>query len=312
LKNPDFVVLTGDLVYGDGRASEYRTHFFPQFLNEMASPDTGSALFANSLIVGVPGNHDILDRNVGRYPDLQAYFYYWRETLNGPLTKGDPSSPVLTGNEDRQQAIEAAAGPNYPRMANFSFDYGNSHWTCIDANRYVNWNDPKLRAWLRDDLMKAQNKTWRFIALHQPPFHSATTHQEEKQIRAIADIFEEGKVDVVFCGHVHNYQRTYPIQVGPKKGATKDVLAQNDWPIDKQYDGQTDTHPKGIIYLVDGAGGAETYEPEFEKDHSKWNPFQQVYSGDYSSSYVTIRGRTFKLVQTNKDGKVVDRFTIQK
>jgi 3',5'-cyclic AMP phosphodiesterase CpdA len=312
LKKPDLVVLTGDMVYGSGRASEYRTNFFPQFLSEISSPKSGSNLFGNSLIVGVPGNHDILDRNVERTADLQAYFYYWREPLNGPLEKGDPSSPVLKGPDERIKAITDAAGPNYPRMANFSFDYGNAHWTCIDANGYVNWNDPKLRAWLKADLASASKKTWRFVALHQPPFHSSRSHAGEKQIRAVADIFEEGKVDIVFGGHVHNYQRSFPIQVGPKKGAAKEVLNQNDWPVDTSYDGSTNTHPKGIIYIVDGAGGAGLYQPEYEQDKSKWLPFQQVYSGDYSSSYVTIKGKTFSLVQINKDGKEIDRFTIQK
>jgi hypothetical protein len=312
LTKPDFVMLTGDLVYGNGRASEYRTNFFPQFLSEIASPKSGSNLFANSLIVGVPGNHDILNRNVGRTSDLMAYFYYWREPLNGPLELGSPSSPVLNGPDARKQAIMDASGPNYPRMANFSFDYGNAHWTCLDANPYVNWNDPKLRNWLKEDLAKASNKTWRFVALHQPPFHSSESHANEKQIRAIADLFEEGRVDIVFGGHVHNYQRSYPIQVGSKKGATKEVLDQNDWPVDKTYDGIKNTHPKGIIYLVDGAGGADLYEPEYEQDKSKWLPFQQVYSGDHSSSYVKVKGKTFLLVQINKDGKEIDRFTVQK
>jgi predicted phosphodiesterase len=313
LKNPDFTVLTGDMVYGSGRASEYRTNFFPQFLSEVASPKSGSGLFANTLVVGVPGNHDILNRNVAREADLQAYFYYWREPLNGPLTEiGEPNSPVLSGPEDRKNAIIAASGPNYPRMSNFSFDYGNAHWTCIDANPYVNWNDPKLRAWIKDDLAKASKKTWRFIALHQPPFHSSTSHAGEKQIRPLADLFEEGHVDIVFGGHVHNYQRSYPIQVGPKKGASKEELNMNDWPVDKTFDGATNTHPKGIIYIVDGAGGASLYEPEFEQDRSKWLPFQQIYSGDFSSSYVTVKGKTLTLIQTNLDGKEVDRFTIQK
>jgi 3',5'-cyclic AMP phosphodiesterase CpdA len=313
LKKPDFVVLTGDMVYGSGRASEYRTNFFPQFLSEVASPKSGSALFGNALTVGIPGNHDILNRNVEKTPDLQAYFYYWREPLNGPLKQiGEPSSPVLTGPPARIDAIVQASGPNYPVMSNFSFDYGNSHWTCLDANPYVNWSDPKLREWLRQDLASAADKTWRFVAFHQPPFHSSTSHAGEKQMRAVADIFEEGNVDVVFAGHVHNYQRTYPIQVGPKKGAAKEDLLKNDWPIDTTFDGKTNTHPKGIIYIVSGAGGASLYEPQFEQDKSKWLPFQQVYSGDFSSSYVSIRGRSFTLVQTNKDGQEVDRFTIEK
>ena len=29
-------------------------------------------------------------------------------------------------------------------MANFSFDYGNAHWTVLDSNKNVDWTDPSL------------------------------------------------------------------------------------------------------------------------------------------------------------------------
>ena len=41
---PDFVMLTGDLVYSEGRASEYRRKLFPQFLSEVTSPKSDSHL----------------------------------------------------------------------------------------------------------------------------------------------------------------------------------------------------------------------------------------------------------------------------
>ena len=40
------------------------------------------------------------------------------------------------------RAFTEAAGEAYPRMTNFSFDYGNAHWTVIDSNPYVDWTDP--------------------------------------------------------------------------------------------------------------------------------------------------------------------------
>ena len=33
-------------------------------------------------------------------------------------------------------------------MANFSFDYGNAHWTVLDSNPNVNWMDPALSDWV--------------------------------------------------------------------------------------------------------------------------------------------------------------------
>ena len=47
-------------------------------------------------------------------------------------------------------------------MANYSFDYGNSHWTFLDSNVYVDWSDVYLRNWLARDLAAAKDATWKF------------------------------------------------------------------------------------------------------------------------------------------------------
>ena len=38
-----------------------------------------------------------------------------------------------------------------------SFHYGNSHWTVLDANTYMDWNNPSLREWLAADPAAAQS-----------------------------------------------------------------------------------------------------------------------------------------------------------
>jgi len=313
MKRPDFVVMTGDIVYDSGRISEYTEKYFPYYNASAALRSVGAPILRHTLTVGAPGNHDILDRNFSQKPDLLAYFLYWIQPLNGPLTTdGDPLTPTLSGPAEAQAAFRSAAGNAYPRGANYSFDYGNAHWTVLDANRYVNWSDPKLRAWLTEDLRRAQGKTWRFIALHQPPFHSSPTHQAEKQIRAVADIIEQGKVDVVFGGHVHNFQRTYPISVGNKAGKDIANREQNDWPINTKFDGKKNTRPEGVIYIVDGAGGAPMYDTNLNTNPSKWLPFTQNYIADFGFSHIRISGRKFVLEQIDKEGKMVDAITITK
>ena len=311
--NPDLLVLTGDIVYDNGRVSEYKSEFWPYHTRSDAWPSKGSPLLTQTLTVGVPGNHDILMRDLNRFPDAQAFFYYWNQPLNGPLTQvGEPGSTVLTGTPERLAAFQKAAGPNYPRGANFSFDYGNAHWTCLDANPYVDWTNPKLHQWLKDDLAKAAKKTWRFVSYHQPSFHSSTTHQGEKQMRLVQEIFEEGKVDIVFCGHVHNSQRTFPIQVGAKKGASREELVKDDWAVDKQFDGVKNLKPNGVIHIVDGAGGRGLYNVDFNGAPEKWKPFQAIYIADHNFSHVTVKGKRLVLKQISRTGTEVDRMTIQK
>ena len=123
-------------------------------------------------------------------------------------------------------------------MANFSFDYGNSHWTVLDANTYMDWNNPALREWLTKDLAAAQSATWRFVAFHQPGFNSSVEHFPEQQMRPLSPIFEAGHVDIVFSGHVHNYQRSFPLTF-PRRtrwrrpGAKGEVAGE--WKLDKAF-----------------------------------------------------------------------------
>jgi len=41
-------------------------------------------------------------------------------------------------------------------MSNFSYDYGNAHWTVIDSDTYVDWTDSTLKAWVANDLANSK------------------------------------------------------------------------------------------------------------------------------------------------------------
>ena len=162
-------------------------------------------------------------------------------------------------------------------MTNFSFDYGNAHWTVLDSNPYVDWTDRELKEWVASDLAAAKGATWRFVGFHHPGFNSAKEHFEQQHMRLLAPVFEAGKVDVVFNGHVHNYQRSYPLRFVPDKQGTLLVggrdgktvrgrVVNGRWTLDKSFDGRTDTTPDGVIYVVTGAGGQHLYNPEQQDD----------------------------------------------
>ncbi len=174
---PDFVLIAGDIVYTRGRISEYREKFWPVYDSDVAALTAGAPLLRSTLFVGVPGNHDLAGRDLDKYPDGLAYFLYWDQPLNGPMgQEGGRLVPNLVANEANRAAFLQAAGPAYPRMATFSFDYGGAHWTVLDSNPYVDWTDPDLRAWVERDLAAARDATWRFVAFHHPPFNSSQAH----------------------------------------------------------------------------------------------------------------------------------------
>ena len=315
-EKPDFVMVTGDIVYGRGRISEYRERFWPVYNADDPSPSVGGPLLRSTLTVAAPGNHDVASRNMGQYPDGLAFYYYWAQPLNGP--KDGPYTLPLTGPEPNQKAFLDAAGPAYPRAVNFSFDYGNAHWTVLDANGYVNWRDPALRAWVERDLAAAKDATWRFVAFHHPGFNSSRNHFEQQQMRLIADVLEAGRVDVVFNGHVHNYQRSFPLRFVADRGEDGRMVRNRDlvpgkWTLDKVFDGKTKTRPEGVIYLVTGAGGAGLYNPEQQDKPETWQAFTDKYVAKvHSITVADVVGKTLTVRQVSADGAELDRFAVTK
>ena len=81
--------------------------------------------------------------------------------------------PIIKASDANRKAFMDGAGEKYPRMTNFSFDYGNAHWTVLDSNPYFDWNDSLLKDWVRKHLENAQHATWRFILFHHPGFISS-------------------------------------------------------------------------------------------------------------------------------------------
>ncbi len=308
--HPDFVFIPGDIVYMHGRGAEYRENFFPIYNAGEASPKTGAPLLRSILFTASLGNHDAGGRNLDANRDGLAYFLYWAQPLNGP--SGEPLRPE--GTKVIQDAFLAGAGEAFPRMANFSFDYGNSHWLVLDSGPNVNWNDAALRQWVINDLAGAKGAAWRFVGFHHPGFSSSRMHFGDQQMRVLSEVFEAAGVDVVFAGHVHNYQRSYPLTFMPKHETTKaETRVAGAWKLDKSYDGMKSTRAHGVIYIVDGAGGAGLYDGEQQNDRPSWRDFTVKFiSLEHTLTVAEVTGNKASFRQISQDGLVLDAFTVTK
>jgi predicted phosphodiesterase len=321
--NPDMVAIAGDIVYNQGLNSEYKTKFWPVY-NKDNADTLGAPLMRSIPFVASVGNHDADTRDLDRFPGALAYYHFWDQPLNGPIGKeGGAFVPVLTGSEANKKAFYDGAGDKYPRMTNFSFDYGNAHWTVIDSDTYVDWTDSILKDWVIKDLEKAKDATWRFVMYHHPGFSSSRAHYEQQQMRLLAPIFEKGNVDIVFAGHVHNYQRTHPLtfkpdnlgfqMVGGANNFKRGKVVNGRWTLDKKFNGRKNTRPNGVIYIVTGAGGQGLYNPEQEKDTDSWQKFTNKFvSTIHSFTVVDVTGNTLTLRQVDINGKEVDKISIKK
>jgi hypothetical protein len=130
-------------------------------------------------------------------------------------------------------------------------------------------------------------------------------------MREMSEVFERGKVDIVFTGHVHNYQRSYPLYFKPSGKKGREITGA--WRLDTKYDGKKHTNPDGIIYIVTGGGGAKLYNPEQQSDPKSWQEFTVKYVADtHSLTYASIKGDKLEIQQVSQDGREVDAFTVTK
>ena len=320
---PDFVAVTGDIVYNRGLISEYDSKFWPIYNAE--KPDSnGVPMMASIPFVSSPGNHDIETRDLNRYPEALAYYMFWSQPLNGPTKEeGSALVPKLIANEENRSSFLKSAGSKYPAMANFSFDYGNAHWTILDSNPYVDWTNKEILDWVEKDLASAKNSTWHFVMFHHPGFNSSRAHYEQQHMRLLSPIFEKGNVDVVFNGHVHNYQRSYPLTFKPEGIgsliATEDLtkargrVVSGKWVLDKKFDGKKNKEPKGIIYLVSGAGGNSLYNIDQTADTDSWMKFTNKFvSNVHSFTLVDVNDKVLEIKQVSAKGTILDKFIVEK
>jgi predicted phosphodiesterase len=255
---PEFAVLCGDIVYPRGRLSEYMAKFWPVY-NHPGPIDSAAG---ESLMQSVPfyvalGNHDTEEADLAKMPDAFAAFYFFHPPLNGPGL-GPWTTPIIGASDQVKRFKAAAVTAGYPNLCFYSFDNGPAHFLVLDSDAYLPLNNTVLRDWVRKDLASSDAR-WKFVIFHHPVVSAAANHGSDQRMRLWAPLFEEGGVDIVFTGHVHNYQRSKPLQFVPHEPIPAKTTGKirGTFAIDEKYDGKDQTDPRGVIYIVTGGGGAK-------------------------------------------------------
>lgn len=173
-----------------------------------------------------------------------------------------------------------------PPEDNYWFDYADARFVVVDSNvQEATLGDP-IAPWM-EQALSASAPRWKFVVFHHPPFSSGKYGPTDRIQSTLVPVFERTGVDVVFSGHDHMYERTHPLRGGAIVGGAE-----------------------GVIYIVSGAGGAKLYK---EKTPGKRPDWLVVLRNDvHSFSHIQIHGSQLHFRQIDKQGKVIDEWTLDK
>lgn len=128
----------------------------------------------------------------------------------------------------------------------YRFRFGDAEFFMMDSNQRKNEFAPGGRqyVWL-EQALRASKAKWRFVAFHHAPYTSeaddygdswkGVSQLGDLDVRRLVPVFEQHGVDMVMFGHLHLYERTWPIR-----------------------DGQV--RRDGVVYLLCGGGGGNLEE----------------------------------------------------
>lgn len=261
VNRPQFLYHLGDVVYHFGEAGNYRRQFFDPFSNYPGP------------IFAIAGNHDS-DVN----PDKQLYCSL--EAFKNVFCTDEPKKITFSEGAARLSQIQP-----------------NVYWNLICPLAIIiglhsnvpkfGWISDQQRAWFVKELQAAglqRPEKAIIVCVHHAPYSADTNHGSSLYMIDFLDrAFAEAgvKPDIVFSGHVHNYQR-----------------------FNKQYaDGTT------LPFIVAGAGGFDELHEVATLDDDRFiyeHPlFHDVHLENYCDNEhgflkITIEKRADHLLLTGR------------
>lgn len=130
-------------------------------------------------------------------------------------------------------------------------------------------------AWLRRTLAAARRDDsidWIIVQMHQDATTSSETgNGSDRGIRETwLPLFDEYQVDLVVCGHDHDYERSFPVRgfdsdVGTDAATGAPVQTCRPHPVTTADNGTFDTS-RGTVHLILGGGGTNANLDEYGVD----------------------------------------------
>ncbi|PBQ31867.1 hypothetical protein CNR22_08820 [Sphingobacteriaceae bacterium] len=282
----------GDNAYSSGSDPQFNAEFFTIYQNDVMK---------NKVLWPVPGNHDY---------------------NNGAVTSSTTPYFSIFNVPTAAEAGGVASGTK----AYYSYDYGNIHFIALDSYGTVAGNKMydttgAQAVWLKADLA-ANTKKWIVAYWHHPPYtmgsHNSDTESDLVAIRQkFIRILERYKVDLILCGHSHDYERSKLMQGHYGAESTFTASVHNLSQSSALYDGSSNScpytkdsvnHATGTVYVLSGSSGQlGGQQGSFPHDAMHYSN-----STNGGSLVMDIEGNRLDLKWLCADGVVRDKFTIYK
>ncbi|CAM8916245.1 unnamed protein product [Rhodiola kirilowii] len=92
----------------------------------------------------------------------------------------------------------------------YLFDVAGAHIIILGSYAEFDANSDQYR-WLKADLGKIDRSAthWLIVVLHVPWYNTNKFHkgEGEEMMRAMEELLYKARVDIVFTGHIHSYER---------------------------------------------------------------------------------------------------------
>ena len=280
-RHTDLWMMNGDNAYDRGTDGEYTAKLFRIY----------SAMARKSVLWAAYGNHDAVSADA----TTETGPYFAQHTF--------------------PRAGEAGGLPSGTE-AYYAFDYGNIHFVFLDTSESSCAADSAQVSWLKTDLA-ANTKDWTIVVFHHPPYTQGTENSDNfptmiRVRQVIAPIMDAHGVDLVVGGHAHYYQRSFLISGHYGSSTTFDPATMVVQPGDGRVEGDgaylkdlDDPAFSGTIYLVAGSSGK--LGPEVPGI-----PVMQTALRVFGSVVLDFDGLRLDVRYVDRDGAVLDEFTIQK
>ncbi len=233
-----------------------------------------------------PGNHEIEFTNEG------GSFLAFEERYKMPAVKpAEFGAITIPPSKD-------ANGNYYCSSSVFQseYNYGNSFYSFDAASAHVIYLNPYSVSnsssaqyqWLEKDLAAVDRSVtpWVVVVMHCPWYNSNQAHFGELQAVMMRDSMEQllyqNHVNIVFGGHVHAYERTFPIF-------------------------RNETKTDGVVYVTIGDGGNREGHASNYYPLPDWSAYRNGTQYGHGELLLQDRNKMVWRWFRNADGQVVDK-----